>query len=257
MNASVKEHILLVDDEKHLLISLKDYLSFEGFDVTVAQSGEEAVEKLKVLTPSLIILDISMPGMGGLGFLKLISSPEGKPRYPVLVLTARAMMANFFGNLDIDGFIAKPCEESELVKKIKSIISKRKAVSEKLQRTIKKIILAEDDKRKAELIVTTLKNAGYDASLVSSGPEVLEKAASEKPDLLLMKEILPRLNGSAVAGLMDVMPSLSSTPVIIYDDSRTRDDTATAKFNRLKCVRKLMPTADPERLLKAVQEVLA
>jgi len=257
MKVTEKEHILLVDDEKHLLISLKDYLSYEGFEVTVAQSGEEAIEKLKSLSPSLIILDISMPGMGGLGFLKLISTSDGKPRYPVLVLTARAMMANFFGNLDIDGFIAKPCEEAELVKTVRAILSRKRTLSEKQQRKIKKITLAEDDGKTSETIVSVLKNAGYDVNMVASGPEVLEKAAAEKPDLLMMKEILPRLNGSAVAALVEVMPSLSSTPIIIYDNSRPESDTSAAKFSRLKCVKRFLPTADAERLLKAVQEILA
>ena len=63
-----KEHILLVDDEKHLLVSLRDYLTFEHFTVTTAQSGEEALEVLERITPDLIVLDISMPGMGGMGF---------------------------------------------------------------------------------------------------------------------------------------------------------------------------------------------
>ncbi|OGV57936.1 MAG: hypothetical protein A2283_15290 [Lentisphaerae bacterium RIFOXYA12_FULL_48_11] len=255
MNSLEKEQILLVDDEKHLLISLRDYLVFEKFDVNVAQSGEEALEKLKNLTPDLIVLDISMPGMGGLGFLKRISSPEGKTKYPVLVLTARSMMADFFGNLDIDGFMAKPCDEANLVTKIRAIISKRKAIAEKQQRTIKKITIAEDDPEIARQIAGTFETAGYMVNIVQSGPEVLEKAAAEKPDVLVMKEILPRLNGSAVAALVDVMPSLSATPIILYDADRQYDDATVDKFKRLKCVKQFLPTSDANRLLKAVREL--
>ncbi|MDD4871319.1 MAG: response regulator [Kiritimatiellae bacterium] len=256
MNAAEKERILLVDDEKHLLISLRDYLLYENFDVTIAQSGEEALEKLKKLTPDLIVLDISMPGLGGLGFLKRISSEEGKPMYPVLVLTARSMMADFFGNLDVDGFLAKPCDEATLASKIRAIISKRKAVSEKRQRTVKKVTIAEDDAVLSHKLTDAFETAGYSVTVVTNGPEVLEKAAAERPDVLLMKEILPRLNGSAVAALIEVMPSLNSTSIILYDDSRQWRDGADTKFSRLKCIKQFLPTSDVNRLLKAVQELL-
>ena len=255
MSAAPKEHILLVDDEKHLLISLRDYLLYEKFEVTIAQSGEEALEKLKTMTPTLIILDISMPGMGGLGFLKRISSADGKSEYPVLVLTARSMMADFFGNLDIDGFIAKPCDETKLVSKIREIITRRKAVAEKQTRSSRIIIIAEDDETLSSELSTKLENAGCRAIVVGSGPEALEKAAGEKPDVLLIKEILPRLNGSAVASLMEVMPSLSSTPVILYDADRKGEDTD--RFRKMKCVKKFLPTADADLLFKAVMELLA
>jgi DNA-binding response OmpR family regulator len=256
MTSTAKERILLVDDEKHLLISLRDYLTFENFDITIAQSGEEALAKLKTLTPDLIILDISMPGMGGLGFLKEISSTDGKLRHPVLVLTARSMMADFFGNLDVDGFLAKPCDETALVSKIRAIMSKHKAAKEKLQRRIKRVMIAEDDDKISRQLVSTFESAGYNVVVVTSGPEVLEKATTDKPDVLLIKEILPRLNGSAVAALVDVMPSLSSTPIILYDANRTSNDGAAEKFNRLKCVKQFLPTSDANRLLKAIKEVL-
>jgi len=257
MNETTADKILLVDDEKHLLVSLRDYLIFEKFDVTVAQSGEEALEKLQKYVPDLIVLDISMPGMGGLGFLKRISSADGKPQYPVLVLTARSMMADFFGNLDIDGFMAKPCDETLLVQKIKAIISKRRTQYEKQKRTIKKITLAEDDSVLSGQLVRALEGSGFSVTIVTSGPEVLEKAAAEKPDLLLMKEILPRLNGSAVASLVEVMPSLSSTIVVLYDGSRGSDDSYAEKFSRIKCVRQFLPTTEPARLIKAVTDLLA
>lgn len=257
MSEATKNHILLVDDEKHLLIALRDYLIYENFEVTIAQSGEDALEKLKTMTPDIIVLDISMPGMGGLGFLKRISSADGKPMYPVLVLTARSMMADFFGNLDIDGFLAKPCDETLLVNTVRAIIAKRKAVAEKQKRVTRKVTIAEDDPGVARLIAAAFEAAGYIVSSVTSGPEVLEKAAGEKPDILVMKEIMPRLNGSAVASLMEVMPSLVSTPIILYDDNRQDSEGAAAKFSRLKCVKKFIPSADPQRLLAAAQEILA
>jgi CheY-like chemotaxis protein len=255
--SDVKEHILLVDDEKHLLVSLRDYLTFEHFTVSTAQSGEEALEVLKELEPDLIVLDISMPGMGGMGFLKRISTPEGKPRYPVLVLTARSMMADFFQGIAVDGFVAKPCNEAELTGMIRSIIAKYRSLSEKTKRDKPKILLAEDDEVYSRRIGEALKAAGYEVELAASGPELLEKAAAGKPDIIVMKEILPRLNGTAVAALLEVMPSTSGIPVVLYDDALTGDEPDSIRAGLAKTIRKDLRGSNPDQLLKAVAGVAA
>jgi DNA-binding response OmpR family regulator len=248
---SKKDTLLLVDDERHLLMALGDFLKYEDFNVVVAQSGEEALIQIENTTPDLIVLDISMPGMGGIGFLKAISSRDGKPKYPVLVLTARAAMKDFFDSIDVDGFIEKPCDEAELSRTIREILARRRADEKKRERVQAKILIAEDEETVAEEISTALKGAGYDVSIVQTGPEVLEKASADKPDAIIMKEILPRLNGSAVASLLDVMPTVNSTPVIIYDENRTVEE-GRAKVESINCVKSFLATCDPAELTKAV-----
>ena len=251
-----KEHILLVDDEKHLLVSLRDYLTFEHFTVTTAQSGEEALEVLERITPDLIVLDISMPGMGGMGFLKRISSAGGKPRYPVLVLTARSMLADFFQEMSVDGFVAKPCDEAELTGMSRTIRAKRQSVAEKQKRARRTVLLAENESNLAARMGDALKQAGYDVDIVGSGPELLERATANKPDIVLMKEILPKLNGDAVASLLDVMPSTNGIPVVIYDDTIIGQD-AEDRICNIKNVRKFLRTSAPDSLVEAVAAVAA
>ncbi len=255
MDKQRQDRILLVDDERHLLISLRDYLSSEKFEVVVAQSGEEALEHLEQVTPDLIVLDISMPGMGGLGFLKRISSPDGKTKYPVLVLTARSTMKEFFDTVEVDGFLAKPCDEAQLMRKIREILAGRSVMPEKQGRSRKKVLLAEDDGAISKHIIEALGRAGYDAEVVESGPEVLEKASVMKPDVILMKEILPRLNGSAVASLVEVMPSISRVPVVLYDESQAGREDLGGRYSSIKCVRKVLKTRASAALVKAVEEV--
>lgn len=122
MSDIAKRKILIIDDDASLLTTLSDFLSFEGYDIATADSGEEGLARLESLTPDLIILDMSMPGMGGVGFLKAISDARGKPSHPVLVLTARANMAEFFANVDVDGFVAKPCDPNDLLMEVARII---------------------------------------------------------------------------------------------------------------------------------------
>jgi CheY-like chemotaxis protein len=254
-DTTLQDHILLVDDEKHLLISLRDYLTFEKFTVTTAQSGEEALQILETLTPDLIVLDISMPGMGGLGFLKRISSPSGKPRYPVLVLTARSMLADFFQDVSVDGFVAKPCEEAELTDMIRTILAKRRNEAGKQKRVRHTILLAENEITTTTRLKDALISAGYDVETVDSGPELLEKATTNKPDMILMNEFLPHLNGAAVATLLDVMPSTSEIPIVIYDDTMAGKDEPKRKYD-MKNIRRSLRTSDTDILLEAVAATL-
>src|SRR5574344_3007005 len=118
-----KRKLMLGDDDPSLLETLGDFLTFEGYDVQCATSGEDALVKMRPFQPDLIILDMSMPGMGGKGFLDRITNPDdGTTLYPVLVLTARAAMAEYFANKNIAGFIAKPCDPPDLLLEVGRIL---------------------------------------------------------------------------------------------------------------------------------------
>jgi len=66
LNGPDRYTIMIVDDNRHLLVALGDYLTFQGYDVVTAATGEEALRKLERGGADLIVLDIGMPGMGGM-----------------------------------------------------------------------------------------------------------------------------------------------------------------------------------------------
>lgn len=66
--------LLLVDDEKDVLFFLKTFFQAKDFEVHTAESGEEAVEKVKEVRPHIVLMDIIMPGMGGIEALKAIKA---------------------------------------------------------------------------------------------------------------------------------------------------------------------------------------
>jgi DNA-binding response OmpR family regulator len=82
-----KKFILVVEDEAPLQEALKLKLTKAGFDVFIADSGEDALELLKEINPSLILLDILLPGMNGLEFLRKI---RNRPEYnglPIVIIS--------------------------------------------------------------------------------------------------------------------------------------------------------------------------
>ena len=117
-----KPSILVVEDEQKIRTALRDFLELEGYGVEAVASGEEGIEKLSVLTPDLVVLDIALPGMGGVAFLRQMSGMATASRIPVIVFTARAAMKEFFEDIEVAGFIAKPCEPADLLREIRRVL---------------------------------------------------------------------------------------------------------------------------------------
>ncbi|OGV66670.1 MAG: hypothetical protein A2283_08395 [Lentisphaerae bacterium RIFOXYA12_FULL_48_11] len=259
MDNQGKRKILLVDDDTSLLVTLSDFLRYEGYDVVTAESGEQALKKLEESIPDLIILDMSMPGMGGIGFLKSISTLGGKPNYPVLVLTARANMAEFFANVEVDGFVAKPCAPSDLLMEVGRILFLRgnNKADDGLEKADEKkgILVGDDDAASNQAICHALIDAGYIVESVFKGPEVLEKAIIWKPDIVAMKVVLAGMNGDSVAKMMRELPHTKDIPVVLYDDSESQ--VPESKYTQAGSgVKKYVRSTKPELLLSAVKDIL-
>ena len=221
-----KPMLLLIDDNKRMIVTLSDFLSYEGFNVINAKSGEEALKKLEQITPDIIILDINMPGIGGVGFLNVLQKNNLKPDCPILVFTARSAMEDFFNTLDVAGFIAKPCSETDLLNKINEVLASvpKKENSASKDTAPIKILLGEDDMDVADQLVFSMRQSGIDFHIVKSGGEIIESAATLKPSAIVMKDILPGMNGRVVVPLLRTMPSTKNVPIILYDDTRSIED---------------------------------
>jgi two-component system CAI-1 autoinducer sensor kinase/phosphatase CqsS len=253
MKANTNATLLVVDDNVHFLVTLKDFLSFEGFNVETAPSGEHALELLKSLSPDLIILDISMPGIGGIEFLKRISDEAGVPQYPVLVLTARGTLRSFFAKLPIDAFISKPCPEAELLTEIRGILSRRKRRAKAAGPMPSRLMLVEDNPEAATKLAAFFLSAGFRVDVLSSATELMNAARENQPDVILIKDSLPQMKGHVVAPLMAAMSSTRTIPVVLYDDV-PEDDTYAAALPQ--GVSRFLSVNDGPALLKAVTETL-
>ena len=133
--------ILIVDDEPSILQSLSGLLSDEGFEISTAANGYEALKIVDTESPDLVLLDIWMPGIDGIETLKRIK--EKRPDLEIIMLTGHATVksgieAMKFGAED---FLEKPVDLNELLEKIGEAKNKRMLVVEKgHQDEVRKII---------------------------------------------------------------------------------------------------------------------
>ncbi len=115
-----RSNILLIDDEPRILNFVSRALRGEGFDVVVAQGGQEGLDAALVSDFDLIILDLRMPGMGGSTTLQRLISH--KPDQPVLVLSALGDLASKVEalNMGADDYLMKPFNLIELVARVRA-----------------------------------------------------------------------------------------------------------------------------------------
>jgi CheY-like chemotaxis protein len=109
--------ILIVDDEKLILISTRIVLESVGFSVLTADSGEKAIEAARAQRPGLILLDIMMPGIDGWETLSRLKEDPRTKDIPVIIFTAREhsrgrQLAREMGAAD---YFQKPFEPDELI----------------------------------------------------------------------------------------------------------------------------------------------
>jgi two-component system, OmpR family, phosphate regulon response regulator OmpR len=118
-------HILVVDDDDGIRSLVKKYLNENNYLVTTAENGEDAAEKIKIISFDLIILDIMMPGKSGLEFIK-----ENKKKLdtPIILLTAKAQANERIEGLEVgaDDYLPKPFEPKELLLRIQNLVEKTK-----------------------------------------------------------------------------------------------------------------------------------
>lgn len=116
------KRLLLIDDDPNLILLVKDYLEFRGYEVVTAENGREALEVLEHELPDLIICDVMMPEMDGYTFVKHVREDARTSWIPVLFLSAKGQSQDKVKGLNTgaDVYMVKPFEPEELVAQVES-----------------------------------------------------------------------------------------------------------------------------------------
>jgi len=117
--------ILVVDDDPMLAAALRRPLTYEGYEVDVATSGEEALARVHEHAPDLVVLDVLLPGMDGLATCRRLRSVTD---VPVLMLTARSEVPERVAGFEAgaDDYLGKPFAFEELLVRVKALLRRRR-----------------------------------------------------------------------------------------------------------------------------------
>ena len=108
--------VLLVEDEKNVILGVRTCLDAVGYDVEIVEDGEEALNSISREHPDLILLDLLLPKIDGFEVLKKLKDKEETSKIPVIVLTAKAEEEDRQRAMDLgaDNYMTKPFKPQEL-----------------------------------------------------------------------------------------------------------------------------------------------
>ncbi len=119
-----KETILIVDDEEDILELVKYNLEREGYTTISAVTGEAALKLAINIKPSLIVLDLMLPGIDGLEVTKILRTDSSTSNIPIIMLTAKGEESDIVTGLELgaNDYMSKPFSPRELVARIRAIL---------------------------------------------------------------------------------------------------------------------------------------
>lgn len=121
------KRLLIVDDEPHILRTLEDLLTAEGYVVYKASDGKKAVEQAESMLPDLIILDVMMPKMDGFEVLKRLKKNDNTMDIPVIMLTVKSTTQDVEQGIRLyaEKYISKPFNSEFLMREIEKSLAIR------------------------------------------------------------------------------------------------------------------------------------
>ncbi len=117
--------VLLVDDDEHILRSLRTYLEMENFEVETAGGGAEAIDKVDRWHPDLVVLDVMMPNMDGFQVLEALKNKNATQDLPIIMLTAKGQDLDVLKGYQRGAscYMTKPVNYNELVDNINLVFT--------------------------------------------------------------------------------------------------------------------------------------
>lgn len=187
-----KIKVLLVDDEPDILEFLSYNLIKEGYEVSTASNGLEAVKRAKVEKPALILLDVMMPEMDGIEACSEIRKIDSLNKTLIVFLTARTEEFSQLAGYEAgaDDYITKPVKPKVLLSKIKALL--------RLNATDEKPQLIQLDDLVIDRETYTVSLAGEEFTLPLKEFELLALLASYPQKVFKRDEILEKVWGNEV-----------------------------------------------------------
>jgi two-component system, OmpR family, response regulator len=183
---TTKRRVLVVDDEENVTHLVSSALRFDGFETVTADNGQSALAAVAESDPDLVVLDVMMPGMDGLGVLQNLRAAGSQ--VPVIFLTARDSASDRIGGLraGADDYVVKPFSVEELLARVHAVL--RRAAPEDARDGVLRIADLELDENSHEVT-----RGGEEIHLTATEFELLRYLMRNERVVLSKAQILDRV----------------------------------------------------------------
>jgi CheY-like chemotaxis protein len=242
--------VLVVDDDAGTRELVSRNLRKSGFSTAEARNGQEALVRIRATRPSLLILDLVMPGLDGFEVLRSIRAD--RIAVPVIILTGKQLTPDEQKTL-LEGMakiLHKDADAiSQVIAEAKRLISAKQKSDERSTR----VLYVEDSAQNRDLVRRYLRGV-HDLVEAEDGEQALERVAQQRPDLILMDLSLPRLDGYETTRRLKADPRYASVPVLALTAHAGKEDEQRARA--AGCVEYLTKPISREELLEAIDRHL-
>lgn len=210
----IKKKILLVEDEGPSRELLATQLKDAGYVILQAHDGQEAFMIAQENVPDLIIADALMPVMDGAQLLKKLRATFFGKNIPILVLSARATMRDYFEAMGVDGFMSKPYTPEHLLTQLDQIFTQRR--QNKQTEAAKRIMVVGNDSGCVDNIMELFRKEGYHMDCVPFSDQVISKAVMFLPHVLIIEAEMAGIPVDENIRILRQMPQFKKIPILIY-----------------------------------------
>ncbi len=217
--------VLVVDDDAEMRALVARRLTEEGFTVAHVANGEEALLRVRVAPPAVMILDLVMPEVDGFEVLARVRAAGHQ--FPVVVLTGKDLTSSELAELRqaVSRVIHKSGRSlDDVLQETRRAVKRRRAVRAASR---PKVLYVEDMAQNRDIVRRYLADT-FELFEAVDGEEGIETARKVRPEVILMDLSLPRLDGWSAIALIKKDPSISHIPVIALTAHAAADDRERA-----------------------------
>jgi CheY-like chemotaxis protein len=219
--AAGRNQVLVIDDEATVRDLMRRFLAREGFDVVTAKNGEEGLRLARELRPSLITLDVLMPGRDGWSVVQALKADPELAGIPVLMLTILDEKNRGYA-LGAAEYVTKPVDRARL----SAVLAKYR-----VNAADRRVLIIEDDADTRRWLSRCLSGEGWQVSEAENGRVALGRIGEHRPDLILLDLIMPHMDGFEFLVELRKDPALHDLPVIVVTAAELNEED----HRRLNC----------------------
>lgn len=231
--------VLVVDDDVNAIQLIQKILSGEA-RVRFARTGEEGLAQARLSVPDLILLDIDMPGVGGLATCRALKVERHTADVPVVFITRFGDEASELAALDAGAsdFMSKPLTALKVLARVRALWRTRQQLQHVLHRSpdlpllpmqgaAPRLLLVDDDPLSREALRQALADTGAVLEFAEGGAQALDRVLDSAPDLVMLDLVMPGIDGWQVLAALQATGALRHTPVIAI--TRLHDEACEAE----------------------------
>jgi len=215
-----KKRILLIDDDPGIILTLSSILEKHGYTVIVAKDGAEGLEKALSGRPKLIISDVMMPGMTGYDFVQRLRKQERLRKVPIIVISAKKSMQEFFPAWEIAGFLSKPLMPEELISKVEAVWpegDEDEDLTDDFSDDIKRVLVVGFEEFYVQLMKELFEKAGFMAFTAMREAEGVSQLPKSLPHLVVCQyhDSVAFMNAQSFYNVMQADQVFKNVPFVL------------------------------------------